>query len=144
MAILARRECFYDHIDDQAYCTTAWSDWGRWVALAVIVGAAFLIFFLLACYNARRRRRSGLRPYYGTAWISGPQGPPPEGQQGYYYQPPPQYTPNPPSYGYYGGPPNQGYFGGQQPGIELQPPPNVHRAGEPVYSPPPGPPPAKA
>lgn len=96
-------------------------------------------------YNARRRRRQGLRPYYGTAWLSGP--PPPDNQQGYYYnyQPPPQYTPNPPPAGYYGGgTTNQGYFGGQQTGIELQTPQNAYRPGEQVYSPPPGPPPAKS
>lgn len=29
-------------------CSSPWSDWGRWVAFAVIVGGAFLIFLLIA------------------------------------------------------------------------------------------------
>ncbi|KAI9046124.1 resistance to Congo red protein [Aspergillus affinis] len=134
--ILPRRECdYYDR-----YCrSSAWWDWGRWVAFAVIVGCAFIIFFIFACYNARRRRTRGLRPHPGTAWLAGP---PPSYQQHQqhpqtyadpYFQhpPPPQYTPQPQAYG---------YFGGQQTGIELQSPPNAYQGG-PAYAPPPGPPP---
>ena len=100
----------------------------------------------IRCYNARRRRRAGLRPRPGTAWMAGPPPPYPGGngnnqqQQPYYpadpyYQqpPPPQYTPQPPAYG---------YFGGQQTGIEMQRPQNTYQAdGGPVYPAPPGPPP---
>lgn len=97
------------------------------------------------CYNARRRRRAGLRPRPGTAWMAGPPPPYPGGnnnqqRQPYYpadpyYQqpPPPQYTPQPPMYG---------YFGGQQTGVEMQRPQNTYQAdGGPVYPAPPGPPP---
>lgn len=75
-----------------------------------------------------------------------PPGPPPPGQPYYgqhpYYpsQAPPQYTANPQNYGYFGAqaPP-------QQTGIELQSPPNAYTADHArTYSPPPGPPPAKA
>jgi hypothetical protein len=143
-------------INGRQYCEySRWHDWGRWVAFAVIVGAALIIFFILAyvtlhltvqkdvqlteicrCFNARRRRRQGLRPYAGTAWMAPP---PPYHQQSHadpYNRPPPppQYTQSP-------GP--HGYFGGQQTGIELQQPPNAHYGGGPVYSPPAGPPPPK-
>lgn len=75
-----------------------------------------------------------------------PPGPPPPNQPYYgqhpYYpaQSPPQYTANPQNYGYFGAqaPP-------QQNGIELQSPPNAYTADHGRnYSPPPGPPPAKA
>ncbi|KAF7165132.1 hypothetical protein CNMCM5623_009440 [Aspergillus felis] len=138
MGILYQRAtCYYN--DFTGTCDgSAWYTWGRWVAFAVIVGAAFIIFFLLACYNARRRRHRGLRPHPGTAWLAPPPGPPPPNQPYYgdpYYQhqPPPQYTPQPQTHG---------YFGGQQTGIELQSPPHAYNAGgDRVYQPPPGPPP---
>ncbi|KAL3460244.1 chitin synthesis regulation, resistance to congo red-domain-containing protein [Aspergillus heterothallicus] len=136
MILLPRDDC--ERIGDRLYCRpySTWHDWGRWVAFAVIVGAALIIFFVLACFNARRRRRQGLRPYAGTAWMAPP---PPYHQQPHadpYNRPPPppQYTQSP-------GP--HGYFGGQQTGIELQHPPNAHYGGAPVYSPPAGPPPPK-
>ncbi|KAJ5585509.1 uncharacterized protein N7459_005309 [Penicillium hispanicum] len=127
-----------------------WDSWGRWVAFAVIVGVAFLIFFGVACLNARRRRNHGLRPYAGTAWMAPPPGPPPPNQPVYqqpyygneqYYpqQPPPQYSANPQSYGYFGQ-----QAAPQQNGIELQSPPHAHAAGTRTYSPPPGPPAAKS
>ncbi|PYH41441.1 resistance to Congo red protein [Aspergillus saccharolyticus JOP 1030-1] len=144
--LLHRRDCH--GYGDNYYCdSNSWYDWGRWIAFAVIVGVALVVFFLFACFNARRRRRQGLRPHPGTAWLAGP---PPTFQQSQqqqqpgqpyyadpYYQPapPPQYSPHP-QYGYFGGQP-------QQTGIELQTPPNAyHNGGERVYQPPPGPPPA--
>ncbi|KAE8135885.1 chitin synthesis regulation, resistance to congo red-domain-containing protein [Aspergillus pseudotamarii] len=140
--IHARRECGYNTWGDWVCRPSSWYDWGRWVAFAVIVGCAFIIFFLFACYNARRRRTRGLQPHPGTAWLAGP---PPYGQQHqhpyyadphYQHQPPPQYTPQPQAYG---------YFGGQQTGIELQSPPNAYHNGvDRTYQPPPGPPPPNA
>ncbi|KAE8353602.1 chitin synthesis regulation, resistance to congo red-domain-containing protein [Aspergillus coremiiformis] len=134
MGVIYPRECW-----GEWNCRpSGWYDWGRWVAFAVIVGCAFIIFFLFACHNARRRRNRGLPPHPGTAWLAGP---PPYGQQQHPYyadphyqqQPPPQYTPQPQAYG---------YFGGQQTGIELQSPPNAYQnGGGRVYQPPPGPPP---
>lgn len=34
--------------DGYTYCTSPWYDWGRWVALAVIVAIGFIVFFGLA------------------------------------------------------------------------------------------------
>ncbi|OOQ84412.1 hypothetical protein PEBR_30402 [Penicillium brasilianum] len=145
MAITPRYWCnsYYDNC-------SSWDTWGRWVAFGVIVGCAFLIFFAFACFNARRRRNHGLRPYTGTAWMAPPPGNPPN-QPGYqqpygndpYYsqQPPPQYSANPQNYGYFGA---QHAPGQQQTGIELQQPAHAHGAGANQYAPPPGPPPAKA
>ncbi|OQD68629.1 hypothetical protein PENDEC_c033G03590 [Penicillium decumbens] len=146
MAILPRYYC--NNYDEN--CHSGWDRWGRWVAFAVIVGCAFVVFFLFACFNARRRRHHGQRPIAGTAWMAPPPGPPPPNQPIYQHphygndpnypaQPPPQYSPNPQSYGYFGaqGPPPQ------EGGIEMQPPPNVYGPGARDYAPPPGPPPGK-
>ncbi|KAF3386562.1 hypothetical protein F1880_001545 [Penicillium rolfsii] len=131
-------------------CYSSWDNWGRWVAFGVIVGVAFLLFFGFACFNARRRRSHGLRPYAGTGWMAPPPGnPPPDqgyqqpyGGNDYYGQqpPPPQYSANPQNYGYFGAQPPPG----QQTGIELQQPPHAHAHDAREYAPPPGPPPAKA
>jgi len=121
MGVLERRErCYYD--SGYYVCTSTWSDWGRWVALVIIIIAAFLVFFLFACISARRRRRQGLSPMYGTGWVSAP--PPAQ----YNQQPPPQYTPS------------GGYYSGQQNGVELQQPQNAYVGGQQVYQEPAGPP----
>ncbi|EAW06548.1 resistance to Congo red protein [Aspergillus clavatus NRRL 1] len=75
MGILFRRE-YCDTWDSYGnVCrNSSWYSWGRWVAFAVIVAAAFMIFFLFACFNARRRRYNGLRPHPGTAWLAPPPG----------------------------------------------------------------------
>ena len=98
-----------------------------------------------------------MQPYRGTGWAAGrtPAGHAPAqytGAQPYYAsdpQPngaPPVYSP-PPNQTYYGNnQPEHGYFGGQQTGIELQQPQSAYqpqRGGDPVYSPPVGPPPGK-
>lgn len=105
----------------------------------------------LRCLSARRRRRAGRQPFYGTGWAGRtPWG---HGQAQYNPNYQTQQQPNynqgpqaPPNYsqnagGYYGQ--NQGYFGGRQTDVEMQPPSNTYRGGEDVYQPPPGPPPAK-
>ena len=119
---------------------------------------------MIACINARRRRRAGRNPYRGTGWLAGqtPAGHAPaqytqspyQQQQppvGGYQAPPPQYG-NQNSQGYgYGQPPqgqNQGYYGGQpqqQTGVELQSPEVAYhgQGGQNVYQPPAGPPPGK-
>lgn len=131
MAILRSRErCYYGDSYSYYYCNSTWNDWGRWVALVVIVIAAFLIFFGLACLSARRRRRQGQQPLYGTGWAY--RGPPGQwNQQPYPPAPPPQYTPS------------GGYYTGQQTGVELQAPQNVYQQPQNVYQPPTGPPPPK-
>ncbi|KAJ5101626.1 hypothetical protein NUU61_003848 [Penicillium alfredii] len=145
-ALFPRYYCGYGYSND---CRgSSWNEWGRWVAFAVIVGVAFIIFFGFACFNARRRRRHGARPITGTGWMAPPPGPPPPGQPQYqqpyygdpYYQaqPPPQYSANPQSYGYFGAAPQQPP---QPQGIELQSPPNAYAQGAHPYAPPPGPPP---
>lgn len=91
--------------------------------------------------TARRRRRQGLQPYRGTAWV----GRTPFGHGPAQYNPQYQQAP-PPAYnqGYYGNNTNQGYFGGgPQPGVELQEPQNTYRGGDNVYEPPVGAPPGK-
>ncbi|EPS32032.1 hypothetical protein POX_d05793 [Penicillium oxalicum] len=143
MAVLSRRYCgFYDDCGGHS----DWDSWGRWVAFAVIVFCAFILFLGFSCLNARRRRRHGLRPITGTGWMAPPPGPPPPHQPVYYGNqndyygspPPPQYSANPQNYGYFGAQ-NPGQ---QQNGIELQQPAAAHAASR-AYSPPPGPPPSK-
>ncbi|RDW93740.1 resistance to Congo red protein [Aspergillus mulundensis] len=139
MGVLVARDCWRDAFG-RVRCDR-WHEWGRWVAFGVIVGVALIAFFALSCFNARRRRSRGLRPYAGTAWMAPPPPYHPQSHQDPYNQPPPppQYTQSP---GYAPSPGPHGYFGGQQSGIELQQPPNAHHyGGERVYQPPPGPPP---
>ncbi|KAJ6188958.1 hypothetical protein N7519_003866 [Penicillium mononematosum] len=126
MPVLYPRYCsgYYQGND----CYSTWDSWGRWVAFAVIVGVAFLLFFSFA------NRVDGSSP-----------GPPPPNQPIYqqppygdpYYQQnaPPQYSPNPQHHGYFGAQ----NASPQQQGIELQQPPNAY--GTNGYAPPPGPPP---
>jgi len=95
-----------------------------------------------------------MNPYRGTGWLGGntPPGHAPAtytGASPYHGAninnvPAPPYSPHP-NQTYYGNG-NQGYFGGQQSGIELQQPQSAYqpaRGGDPVYSPPVGPPPGK-
>ncbi|EED22074.1 conserved hypothetical protein [Talaromyces stipitatus ATCC 10500] len=145
MGIIYHRDLCCDGFDNCRNCYSTWNNWGRWVAFAVIVGTGLVFFFLFACFNARRRRARGQTPIYGTHWMA-----PPPYRQGDYQQAPPQYQRQDPNQGYYA-PPQQQYpprpqgpYGGQQEnGIELQQPPTAYHGGEPVYAPPPGPPPAK-
>lgn len=39
---LTRSSSYYDR--ERGYCDSNWDRWGRWVAFAVIVGTAFLLF----------------------------------------------------------------------------------------------------
>ncbi|KAI5364266.1 putative chitin synthesis regulation, Congo red resistance, RCR protein [Septoria linicola] len=136
---------------------SAWDSWVRWLVLALIIIAAFLLFFSFSCISARRRRKLGHSPYRGTGWALGrtPPGHAPAqytGQQQPYYQnaqpyynnsnnPPPAYTP-PPNNGYYGNQNHNGPYGND---VELQQPQSTYsgyrgqEAG--VYEPPKGPPP---
>lgn len=128
-----------------------WFDFGRWILLGVLAFLFIVGLFAFACL-ARRRRRRGAKPMYGTGWMV-PAGKYNGGQvaqemnsyqpgynQGYAPPPPP---PVPPEYGQpqqqqYTGTtgttfsPNNGYYGGVQ-----QPPSAYQREGAP-YSPPPG------
>jgi hypothetical protein len=147
--------CYYG-ADGRRYCrSSAWDNWVRWVVLVVVIIGFLLIFLLCSCLTARRRRRAGRQPFYGTGWAAGrtPEGhnPATYNAQPYYAsnQPAPPYSPAP-NNSYYGngnGGANQGYFNGQQQGVELQSPQPAHtsypRAEDNVYQPPPGPPPAK-
>lgn len=78
----------------------------------------------------------GLTPMYGTGWMGGNPNQP-------YNNAPMPYTAAPP----YQQTGNEGYYapyGGPQPGVELQPPPNVYARGpEAEYGAPAGPPPGK-
>ncbi|KAI1083193.1 chitin synthesis regulation, resistance to congo red-domain-containing protein [Whalleya microplaca] len=153
---LDKRACPDGYYNRYGECYTAWSWYGRWIFAAVVIVVILLIFFLWACINARRRRRHGSQPMYGTGWMAG--GP---GQNQYYNNPQgygqPQYGGNypPPPYG---GPQNQSYpmdnqytgttfrtndgYYAQNEGV--QPPKNVynnHHNDD--YAPPTGPPPTK-
>jgi hypothetical protein len=103
--------------------------------------------------TARRRRKAGRQPFYGTGWAARP-GQGGQTAQPYYNnqhnQAAPPYSAPPysaqPTQTPYGGA-NQGYYGGygqQQQGVELQQPqPTYGRGGDDVYAPPAGPPPGK-
>lgn len=95
---------------------------------------------------ARRRRRRGTQPYYGTGWMA----PPPKYSTHQDYQlnqqnagsysgnPPPAYgqTPHQPQYsGTTTYNPNDGYYGGPQ-YPDVQSPPNAYQPTN-VYPPPP-------
>ncbi|EON63885.1 hypothetical protein W97_03113 [Coniosporium apollinis CBS 100218] len=149
--------CYYQN--GRRYCQqyrSAWSDWARWVVLVVLIVGFLLLFILCSCITARRRRKAGQNPYYGTGWAArhGPvtynpsstTGTNPSGTynaQPYYnnnatteHNAAPPYSPS--NQGYYGQ--SQGY-GGQQSGIELQGS-NLQNP-QPTYQPPAGPPPGK-
>jgi hypothetical protein len=122
------------------YYYSNWDNWVRWVVLAVIIGLFLVAFFLCSCVTARRRRRMGQQPFYGTGWASRNQhynnAQPYYNNQNQYPPPPPQYSANVPSG-------HQQYYG-QQSGIELQQPANAYTAGRSDgYEPPPGAPPVK-
>ncbi|RMZ69496.1 chitin synthesis regulation congo red resistance rcr [Pyrenophora seminiperda CCB06] len=121
---------------------TAWNNWVRWVVLVVVVIGFLLLFVLCSCLTARRRRKAGRQPFYGTGWAAARTGAYNNQQnaQPYYnpnHQPAPPYSAAPNNYN--GA--NQGYYG-QQNGVELQQPQPAY-GGHPEYAPPPGPPPAK-
>lgn len=145
-----------------------WYYWGRWVLAGVI--AILVIATLIICsITARRRRRRGATPYYGTGWMAAgskygghqnnahtgynmnnyqptyPQHNAPGGYQNHnqgWSNPPPAYGQQQPQYTGSTFNPNDGYYGnGQTSGVQ-QPPTTYQRDG--AFSPPPGPPPGKA
>ncbi|KAF2687823.1 hypothetical protein K458DRAFT_385394 [Lentithecium fluviatile CBS 122367] len=136
--------CYYSN--GYRYCDrSAWNSWVRWVVLAVVIIGFFLLFVLCSCITARRRRKAGAKPFYGTGWAARPgqYNAQPYYNQNQYHAPPPQYSANPQQPGpYYGA--NQGYYG-QQNGVELQSPQPAYArdGGESGYAPPAGPPPGK-
>lgn len=104
---------------------------------------------ITSCLTARRRRKAGRQPFYGTGWAARPGNGANTAQPYYangqnnYAAPAPPYSPpnNNANEGYYGGGANQGYYNnGQQNGVELQSPQPTYGGG---YAPPPGPPPTK-
>lgn len=120
------------------------------------IASILMRFFLYRCISSRRRRRRGLRPFYGTGWMAPPKYPGPPGQG------PDTYPPPPPAYGAPHQTPaytgtsfntNNGYYGHHE-GIQMtpQPPQNTYHpsshqqangANQEYFAPPPGPPPAK-
>ncbi|KKA29134.1 hypothetical protein TD95_003483 [Thielaviopsis punctulata] len=151
-----RRYCYYTFSGYRCE-PSRWDSWGRWVFLGVIIVAAILCFYVLACVNSRRRRSRGQQPIYGTGWMAPQpqqlpkysQNPEPGHQRWNSQQPPP--PPPPPPNGYYG-PPPPGYSGQQDPnvpyqqseGIQLQQPQQAyHGHTAENFAPPPGPPPGK-
>jgi len=155
---LTKRQYGYGYgYNNGYYYSSPWNSWGRWVALVCIIVFVLLLAFVFSCINARRRRRRGLPPRYGTGFLAGKTPPGhnrPQytgydgGQTGPYNggAPAPPYSP-PVENNYTGNTfnSNDGYYG-QQSGIELQPPQSAYqppRGGDPVYEAPQGPPPKK-
>lgn len=165
VASWVKRDVCYDGYYNRTYSCyrSRWDSWGRWVALVVIIVAVLILAFIFSCINARRRRRRGMAPMYGTGWI--PAGVPKNNYQnngGYYNNQPYNGAPAPPYSGPSNGAPipnqqtgttfnsNDGYYGqnngGYGQGVEMQPPQNAYhgqRGGEPVYEAPLGAPPTK-
>ena len=98
---------------------------------------------LRSCLSARRRKRQGQQPYYGTGWVGrtpfghgqatyNPNVATQQPQQEVYgnginqqYNSPPAYGQQGAASGYYSDQ-NRGYFGGQQTEHEMQPPQAVY------------------
>ena len=96
-----------------------------------------------SCFSARRRRKAGRQPFYGTGWAGRvPVGSNPAQYNPNYNTQQPQYgQAPPPTYNQqsgYGA--NQSYFGGQR-DVELQHPQNTYGGQD--FPPPSGPPPGK-
>ena len=142
---------------------STWYTWGRWVLFGALVAAGVLLFLIISCISARRRRKRGAQPFYGTGWMAT------HGQPQYYGNnaqgqgqsyPQQEYNSYSQQYNQQGGqggygqqnaappyspPSNQGYYGqGQSQGIELQQPQSVYQARDTTYAPPSMPPPGKA
>lgn len=103
----------------------AWYDWGRWVALGIIIIGFILLFFLFSCISSRRRRRRGAQPYYGTGWV----GRTPFGHGQAQYNP--QYGQQQQPYGGQQQQPYGGYQQGQQGGYygqQQQAPPTYNQS----------------
>ncbi|KAF2115218.1 chitin synthesis regulation, resistance to congo red-domain-containing protein [Lophiotrema nucula] len=108
-------DCYYEN--GIRYCRrSAWNDWVRWLVLVLVVLGFFLLFVVCSCITARRRRKAGSAPYYGTGWMARP------GQHNQSAQP---------------------YYNNK--GVELQQPQPAYNRGDAdnVYAPPAGPPPGK-
>ncbi|KAH8689230.1 chitin synthesis regulation, congo red resistance, RCR protein [Phaeosphaeriaceae sp. PMI808] len=143
--------CYRDQYGRQRCYRSAWDTWVRWVILAVVVIGFLFLFVLCSCITARRRRKAGQQPFYGTGWAARPGN---NTAQPYYnnqHQPAPPYSAQPQQNGYYGGAQQQQPYGGQsqsyyngqqQSGVELQSPQPTY-GGQNMYQPPPGPPPGK-
>ncbi|KJZ73673.1 hypothetical protein HIM_07006 [Hirsutella minnesotensis 3608] len=148
-------ECFGDTC---VWRHNRWYDWGRWVFLAGFLIIVLLVLFSCSCV-ARRRRRHGAQPMYGTGWMAlgagkhdgqnhyqAGYGPQAYGQQQGYPAPPPAYgQPQQPQYTGTTFNQHDGYYGNanappQQYGVQ-QPPNAYHPDGN--YAAPTSPPPAK-
>lgn len=155
MAVIEPRQfgyrCGYNQYYDNRYgCVnrSTWDWWGRWVLLGILILVFLIIVPLFCCVTARRRRKRGLTPMYGSGWMAR------NTTQAGHYQNNPQgynnygnnnYQPPPPQYAQQTGQTynsNEGYYG-----AGVQAPGNAYTGNREVgndYAPPPGPPPAKA
>ncbi|KAF2839479.1 hypothetical protein M501DRAFT_1002903 [Patellaria atrata CBS 101060] len=145
-----RRSCYYDALGRLHCRDSAWDSWARWVVLVVLIVLFVILCLACSCLTARRRRKAGRNPYYGTGWMArgthynSNQQPHYQQQQQGWEQPAPPYSASPghPHGGYYGQQNGQQY-GQQSSGIELQAPQQAYHGGDNVYNPPAGPPPNK-
>lgn len=81
MAYYTSSSCYYDRYG-RVRCRSAWNSWVRWLVFGLIVGGALLLFLIFSCISARRRRKAGYKPFYGTGWAAGVT-PPGHGQPTY-------------------------------------------------------------
>jgi len=139
MVVLDKRYTYCQDQYGRTYrCNSTWESWARWLLLGLVILVVFFLCLSISCVSARRRRRAGRQPFYGTGWVPGNNNQQRHGQQqGWagnnqqygggqqyaYTQPAPPYQQPP-------------YRENQQSGIELQ------RPNE-TYAPPSGPPPGK-
>ncbi|KEY70665.1 hypothetical protein S7711_02265 [Stachybotrys chartarum IBT 7711] len=155
--------CQYGYHRSGSACVrnSDWYYWGRWV-LAGVVALVLIATLIICSCVARRRRRRGATPFYGTGWMAAgrkyggnnhnngynmnsyqptyPQYNAPNNTQGW-SNPPPAYGQQQPQYTGSTFSPSDGYYGnGQTNGV--QPPPTTYQRDG-AFSPPPGPPPGK-
>jgi hypothetical protein len=145
--------CYNSSLNSYQSCNSTWSDWARWLVLALVIIFFFIFIFMCSCVSARRRRRAGQNPYYGTGWANQGRFGNNQGRWGFgnHHQQQQQVYPqteNPPNtyYAYQNPAPpysaaQPAYRGDQQSGIELSRPENAYNADQ--YQPPVGPPPGK-
>ncbi|KPI39410.1 uncharacterized protein AB675_5107 [Cyphellophora attinorum] len=139
--LVARATYCRDRYGRVYQCNSSWYNWGRWVAVGVIIAAALVLFFLCSTPTTQGRPQAILRYRLGShGWPGAVQSQLSEHSATQLWLPgnnmPNNNTSAPPTYGQQGG-----YYGGQQNTGAAQDYYSGNRGGD--YAPPAGPPPAK-